>query len=275
MTWAKQIIHWREEDEVIVSVVFTWDLPRAHKLCAWNTQAGLRVLAGGPAVSLMRRYLADVADCGGEMSPLPLSRHNPDATFTTRGCIRQCPFCAVPIIEGQFRELKDWTPAPIVCDNNFLASSRKHFDTVIERLKPFKGVDFNQGLDARLLTDYHIDGLKKLNLKTIRFSWDFAAEESAVMTAIDRILVAGFPKSKISVYSLINYGESQEEAHYRFELLRVSSIRSFPMRYQPLDSLSKDSFVSKEWTAAELHKFCRYWFRQIWLSKVPYEEFRD
>lgn len=43
--------------------------------------------AGGPAVSLMPEMLADVAELGGEVDALP--RHNPMATFTTRGCVRQ------------------------------------------------------------------------------------------------------------------------------------------------------------------------------------------
>ncbi len=114
MTWSKSIVYWREEpDFVYVSVPFTWMQPAARRVCECNANAGMRVWAGGPAVDLMPHYLVDVTDsCGGQMLPLPLTRHNPDATFTTRGCIRRCPFCAVPKIEGDFRELTDWTPAP-------------------------------------------------------------------------------------------------------------------------------------------------------------------
>jgi hypothetical protein len=274
MTWAKQIIHWREEETVNVSVVFTWDLPLARRLCEWNTQAGFRVRAGGPAVDLMPQYLSGVAEVGGQMYPLPLIRHNGDATFTTRGCIRRCDFCAVPKIEGEFRELTDWIPAPIVCDNNFLASSQRHFDSVIDRLKPFRGVDFNQGLDARLLTDYHVERLKELRLTKIRFSWDFEGEETSVMAAVDMVVKAGFLKSKIQIYCLINHGEEQSEAHYRFNTLRDMGIGSWPMRYQPLDALKKNSYVSPKWTEDELARFTRYWSRQVWLSKIPYSEFR-
>ncbi|MDD5510624.1 MAG: hypothetical protein PHI12_07440 [Dehalococcoidales bacterium] len=276
MSWNKSIIHWREEDNVYVSVAFTWHLPLAHKLCQWNTQAGFRVLAGGPAVELMPHYLADVAEVGGNMYPLPLSRHNPDATFTTRGCIRRCTFCAVPKIEGDFRELNDWIPAPIVCDNNLLASSQKHFDTVIDRLKVFKGVDFNQGLDARLLNAHHIERLQELRLPILRFAWDDTSNESVIMDAIARILAAGFPKRRVHCYALFGYNDTSEDALYRADKIKEKGIRPFMMRYQPLNALKKDQFDTNcmgNWTEKEMSRFTRYWCRQNWFSKIPYKEF--
>lgn len=287
MTWAKNIIHWRDEDYLNISVVFTWHLPKARILCAWNQQAGIRVQAGGPAVDLMPDYLADVAECGGQMFPLPLSRHNPDATFTTRGCIRKCLFCAVPKIEGEFRELDDWIPAPIVCDNNLLAASRKHFNHVIDRLKPFDNVDFNQGLDVQLLKDWHLDRLRELKNVRIRFAWDWVNMESLVMDAIDRTLAAGIPKSRINVYALIGHKDTPTDALYRLQTLKAKGITPNPMRYQPLDTLVKDSHVARGWADPKnskghrikttdlrsIPRMMRYWSRQNWLSKVPYADF--
>jgi hypothetical protein len=273
MSWNKTIVHWRDEDRVYVSVAFTWHLPLAHKLCAWNTQAGLQVMAGGPAVDLMPQYLYDVTEESGGQIPDVLNRHNPDATFTTRGCIRQCSFCAVPKIEGDLKELKDWIPAPIVCDNNLTAASRKHFDTVIDRLKGFRCVDFNQGLDARLLNDHHIERLQELTLPTIRFSWDHIKDESIVMDAIDKVLKAGFAKRRVHIYVLFGFKDTPEDALYRAETIKAKGIKPFLMRYQPLDALVKDNFIGPGWTDHEMRRFQRYWCRQNWLSKIPYTEF--
>jgi len=274
MAWSKSIVYWRDDEgNVNVSVPFTWMLPVAHKLCRWNRDAGLNVLAGGPAVDLMPHYLADVADCGGQMWPLPLSRHNPDATFTTRGCIRSCPFCAVPKIEGDLRELKDWIPAPVVCDNNLLAASKAHFDNVIDRLKVFKGVDFNQGLDVRLLNDHHIERLQELRLPILRFAWDNISLESVVIGAIRRVLVAGFPKSRVRCYVMFGYDDTPADALYRATTLKDMGIRPFLQRYQPLDALKKNQYIASDWTAEEMSRFGRYWCRQNWLSKIPYPEF--
>lgn len=286
MTWAKEIIHWRDEDTVNVSVVFTWHLPLAYKFCKWNTDAGLKVIAGGPAVDLLWEWddpetkrhfnLNDVADCGGQMFPLPLSRHNGDATFTTRGCIRQCSFCAVPKIEGAFRELTDWIPAPIVCDNNLLASSPKHFDDVIDKLKVFKGVDFNQGLDIRLLNAHHIERLQELKSPKIRFAWDDVNDEKHVTDAINRMSDAGFPRGKIGVYVLIGNSDTPEDALYRLVTLRdVLKVTPFPMRFQPLYTLTYNEYIAPGWTKEELEKMMMYWARQNWFKNVPYSEFND
>lgn len=273
-SWAKQLIYWRDENRIYVSVVFTWHLPLAYKLCKSWHDAGFYVVAGGPAVELMPDFLVAVTDetCG-KMVPLPLSRHNPDATFTTRGCIRRCSFCAVPKTEGEFQELEDWVPAPIVCDNNLLASSKAHFDRVIDRLKVFKGVDFNQGLDARLLKSWHIARLQELRLPIIRFAFDNLKDETTTITAIERMLKAGCARRRMGVYILFGFKDSPEDAMYRAEVVKKLGIKPFLQRYQPLDALQKDSYQPKHWPMEELARFQQYWCRQNWLSKIPYAEF--
>ena len=277
MGWAKKIIAWQDVGRVFISVPFTWYLPQAKRMAAWYRAAGSIVYIGGPAVDLMPEYVNGTAhQVGGELYPLPLKRHNPDATFTSRGCPNQCAFCAVPRIEGDLRELNDWTPAPIVCDNNLLATSQKHFDNAIDTLKQFKQVDFNQGLDARLLNGHHIDRLKELSLPRLRFSFDHTGMEGIVMKAITTVLAAGFPKSRISCYLLFGFRDSPADALARAETLKSHGIRPFPQRYQPLDSelaLKRNAWVEDSWTDPELKRFHRYWARQKWFSRIPYAEF--
>lgn len=270
--WSKKIVEWAENGTAFISVPFTWLLPEAYQRAVWLNCQGYHVRAGGPAVSLMPDYLAGVAEVGGEVEALP--RHNPNATFTSRGCPRRCSFCAVPQIEGDLVELDDWETKSIVCDNNLLAYSQKHFDTVIDALKPVRGVDFNQGLDARLLTGYHTDRLAELDLAKVRLAWDRINAETAVMAAIDKIRKAGVPKSKITVYILIGFRDGPEDALYRLETIRSIGILPFAMRFQPLDSLQKNSYVGKNWTDRELRDFSRYWNRQRFFRNIPFAEFK-
>lgn len=272
LDWPKRIVDWTIGDTAYISVVFTWLLPAAYSLAVWYRQQGYKVQAGGSAVKLMPNYLAGVADTNGA-SVDALPRHNPAATFTSRGCIRRCDFCAVPITEGALVELATFLPLPIVCDNNILACSMRHFDRVIDALMACRGVDFNQGLDARLLRPYHIDRLKDLDIAVIRFAFDDISLESTVVSAIERIVKAGYPRRKVRCYVLVNYDDTPAGALYRCTILKSLGILPFAQRYQPRDTLVFNSYVSPNWTQALLAKFVKYWNRQIHYSKVPFDEF--
>ncbi len=272
--WSKTFIDWTEDNTAYLSVVFTWDLPKAYQRAIWWREQGYMVRVGGPACLLMPDYLAEVAEVNGAgVDALP--RHNPNATFTSRGCIRKCAFCAVPKIEGDLVELDEWEAKPIVCDNNLLACSQKHFNRVIDSLKGVEGVDFNQGLDARLLKQYHADRLAELNLACVRLAWDSAKYEEQFWRAEGLLSNVGIPKSKLRTYMLIGFDDDPDDALYRLQSLKDAGYLSSPMRYQPLDALKRDTYVAPNWTNRELRRFMHYWFRQAWLGHISFEEFKD
>lgn len=267
---ANGLVEWIENNTAYISVVFTWKLIESSQRIAWHRAMGREVLVGGPAVSLMPDMLpADTVD-----GINALVHHNPNATFTSRGCIRKCQFCAVPHIEGDLVELADWEPKPLVCDNNLLACSQHHFDHVIDRLKPISGVDFNQGLDARLLTKGHAARLAELDLKWARLAWDDIDNETCFVRALELLRRAGIPKSRIGVYVLLGFNDTPEDALYRLETIyhKFGAI-PFPMRYQPLDAIAKDAFVGPHWTDRELRRYVRYWANLRYLGSIPFGEF--
>jgi hypothetical protein len=272
MTW-QHLAHWTYWDTAFVSCVFSWDLPKARKLALYYASIGYKVRAGGPAVDLDPGALSDVAEIGGSMDALP--RHNPDATFTSRGCIRRCAFCAVPQIEGELRELADWVPRPVVCDNNLLACSRTHFDRVIDRLKPLSGVDFNQGLDARLLTKYHAEKLAGLDLRFARLAWDNVATEAQFRRAWETLRAAGIPKRTISVYVLIGFRDTPADALYRMHTVtKELDSMCVPMRYQPLGAKRRNEYIDPSWTHWELVAYKRYWGHRR-TTVIPFDEWLD
>lgn len=269
--WSKRIVEWQHDDTAYLSVVFSWQLPEAYQRAVWLKAEGYHVRAGGPAVTVQPDYLAGVAQVGGEVNALP--RHNPNATFTSRGCIRRCSFCAVPSIEGDLVELNDWEPKPVVCDNNLLACSRAHVARVIDRLKPLSGIDFNQGLDARLMTKHHADRLAELDLKFVRLAWDSIKSESEFMRSFELLREAGITKRAIRVYVLLGFGDTPEDALYRLETIRGLGIMPNPMRYQPLKTMRKDSYVAPGWVDRELKRYVRYWSNLAQLGSIPFDEF--
>jgi len=270
--WKSGFVDWVEGDTAHISAVFSWNIPEAYEKAVFYQSLGYNVRAGGPAVSLNSDYLSGVANCSGKVDAL--KHHNPNATFTSRGCIRKCKFCAVPKIEGDLVELDDWEPKPIVCDNNFLACSDAHIRKSVDRLAGLKGVDFNQGLDARLLTDYHIGQLQKLDLRYVRLAWDNVGYERHFMRAFEMLTDAGFPASKVRVYVLIGFTDTPEDAVYRLETIK--NLGAFPavMRYQPLDALHRNQYVGEHWTNAELIKVKSYYDALMYYGHIPFEDFR-
>ena len=111
-------------------------------------------------------------------------------------------------------------------------------------------------------------------MRYVRLAWDDVAGESVVMDTIGRLLDKGFPRSKVRVYVLVNYKDSPDDAMYRCEKLKSMGILPNVQRYQPLDTLSKDSYVAPGWQRSFLKIFVKYWSRQIYYSKVPFEEYR-
>lgn len=264
-------VEWIEGDTAFLSVVFSWKLQDAYQRAVWHKATGKDIVVGGPAIRVNPNSFNDLATVG--ISSDCLWRHNPQATFTSRGCVNKCAFCAVPIIEGDLVELDEWNPAPIVCDNNLLACSRKHFDAVIDRLKGVSGVDFNQGLDHRFLRKHHAERLTELDLFAVRLAWDRLDQERDIMSAIKLLLDAGLPKRKIRVYVLIGFDDTPDGALYRLEMVRGLGYTPNPMRYQPLDALQKDSYIAPGWTEFELYRMRRYFSQLRFFGGIPYDEF--
>lgn len=275
--WPKNIVYWKDAQGAHnLSVPFTWLLPEAKRYADGLANRGYTVHVGGPAVRLLPSAIKPHASAtildGGD-PPDALTRTNPQATRTTRGCPNKCRFCGVAKISPVYEELKKWDPRPTVIDDNFLASSAAHFNDAIDRLKEIPGqIDFSQGLDARLLTPVKADRLLELNLMC-RFAWDSAEMEKPVIRAIELLRKKGLAKRRLSVYVLINFKESPTEALYRMETLKALGLKAYAMRYQPLDTLQKNSCVSPGWTNAELFRFMQYWNRQRFYWSIPFKEF--
>lgn len=108
-----------------------------------------------------------------DYSIYPLLTQDTAFGFLSRGCPRDCDFCHVASKEGKMsRKVADLTQFwngqknIVLCDPNILAC--RDWRNLFQQLIDSKAmVDFNQGLDCRLLTEEKIDYLNKIKIKEI------------------------------------------------------------------------------------------------------------
>lgn len=156
--------------------------------------------------------------------------------FTTRGCIRKCPWCVVPEKEGRIRIVGDildiWdrkSKDVTLLDNNILAIP-SHFEFIYHQLKKYKiRVDFNQGLDIRLLTKKNVRMLKLLSHKEYHFAFDQMKDEEMIIKGVRLLRNAGINRSIF--YVLVGFNTVFKEDLYRAELLKSLNQNVFIQRF--------------------------------------------
>lgn len=250
-------LQWDDGDTLCISVVFTWDLPLAVKYA--KAMSHRRVRMGGPAIELAKRtmpgfFLGCSAELGGSY-PGVLQRFNPLATRTSVGCIRQCAFCSVPLVEGadtleKFGKrqvpLEDWPDLPVIFDNNILANPPEHFDRVCDRLEKHGWCDFNQGTDARLVTEHYAERIARIKKPMVRLALDSMSYVDAWDRALERLLRAGVAKCNIRTYALMGFGTSPEQSWAVCEHIEKHKIKPLPMWFHELDSLKRNIVTDRQ-----------------------------
>jgi len=211
--------------------------------------------------------------------------------YSTRGCVRNCSFCAVPTIEPCFthyidikqqvnyiRENYGEKKHLLLLDNNVLAS--KDFDRIIDDIKELgyhkgavyrtmkngrtsvsrKYVDFNQGIDARLLTKEKCIKLSEIAIRPLRIAFDSADEKTVAIYKEKTLLAAECGIEHLSNYILFNFDDTPADLYNRLEINVLlneefqrkgykTRIWSFPMKYSPIkgeNSLDR-KFIGENW----------------------------
>lgn len=274
MNWPKGPTYWRVNKTLNVSIPFTWNLYTVKR----ETGFFDKVVVGGPAVKLIPDYFNDCKNITvGEEYDGVLQLVNPLATKTTVGCVRKCGFCAVPKIEGKFKELNTYPNRPIICDNNILASSIKHFDAVIDKLLQRWGwADFNQGLDCRLLTSHHAKRIAEIKKPMIRLALDSMSDKELWERAFNILRRAGIALNKIRSYALIAFNSDPGEAWERCGWIEKHKIKALPMWFHELNA-DRANYVTKKqqklgWTDQKRKEIMRFHYFHSHDSKQGFKQ---
>ncbi len=190
--------------------------------------------------------------------------------YLTRGCIRKCPWCIVPKKEGYIKPYRYWTEVVrpnkrdiVFMDNNVLAS-----DFGIGQMEAMIGqnvrVDFNQGLDARLITPEVAEIISKLKwIRFIRMSADTDAMCDVVIKKVDLLKRYGVKPYRIFVYVLVTDIESAER---RCIALKNAGVDVFAQPYR--------DFTNNIEPTSEQRWFARWVnLKQIFNSTKSFKEY--
>ena len=195
--------------------------------------------------------------------------------FTQRGCRLHCPFCVVPEKEGRVRASQTiaeiwrgepWPKELLLLDNDFFGQAE--WRTRIQEIRDggFK-VSFNQGINARCLTDEAAEAIASIDYRDdqmkdrrIYTAWDNRADEERLFAGLRRLVKYGVKPRHIMVYILCGYwpGETHEDRDYRRKRLRDFGALPFPMPYVK---------------TAELVGFQR-WVVGAYDKRIPWRDFR-
>lgn len=221
---------------------------------------------------IMEAYDADVIHKGGTgyslttVLPEEIDRTQPDYSiypwigpkeaygFLTRGCPNKCKWCVVPKKEGVIRPYMDVTEIAIngrnqitLMDNNILAAGEYAVEQ-LEKIIHYKyKVDFNQAMDARLVTHEYARLLAKIKwFPYIRFGCDTHGQIEHCERALAYMKEEGW-HGNVFLYCIINdnFEESIERVSYWRDKL-VNGEKTYP-HVQPYLDFDNPQYQPPKW----------------------------
>ena len=226
------------------------------------------VVRGGTGYDIRSSLLGDMDRLQPDYSLYPAVDSRTSYGFLTRGCPNRCRWCVVPQKEGGIRpymDVDDITlhgarPYAVLMDNNILACDYglSQLEKIAER---GYHVDFNQGLDARLVTPDVARLLARVKwIKRIRFGCDTPAQIVECERAIQLVRQAGY-KGEFFLYCiLIDFDESYHRLSYwrkyKYVLPHAQPYRDLNNPHQRIPQWQKDM---AHWAdRKELYRSCDF-----------------
>lgn len=201
--WAKPLFG--DYDRVYKSKVFRFTPDIAY-------QFSCETIQGGTGYDIHSNLPKEIDHTQPDYSIYPFIDNKTAYGFLTRGCPNKCKWCVVPRKEGDIKPYMDVEEIAIngrtnliLMDNNILACDYG-LSQIEKIIRNAYRVDFNQALDARLVTDEIANLLARVKwIDVIRFGCDTPqqiVECEKAMAMIDRY--RGKPKQYL-LYTMI-YG---------------------------------------------------------------------
>lgn len=260
--WYNPLDHY---DKVYSAKVFSFTPDYGYYINADSVEFG------GTGYDLEKKLPRDIDLIQPDYSIYPQIDSKTAYGFITRGCPNRCKWCVVPNKEGKISPYMDVEEIAIdgrnnliLMDNNVLASD--YGITQIEKIVNRKyRVDFNQGLDARLVTPEIAHLLSKVKwIKRIRFGCDTTGQIDDCERAISLLEKNGF-KGEFFFYCILL--DDFEESFSRVNHWKKRGGRFYP-HCQPYRDVNNSNQVIPQW-----QKDLASWADKKWIFRTC--EFKD
>lgn len=181
--------------------------------------------------------------------------------FMSRGCPRGCDFCHVKAKEGQISykvaDLKEfWNGQKNIelLDPNTLAC--KEWKEILQQLIDSKAkVNFNQGLDIRMMTIEKAKMLSKIKIKSIHFAWDRYEDKDYILPKFKMFReLSNISSHNLQVYVLCNFNTTLEQ-----DLERIYTLRN--LGYAPYVTIYNKESLPKKHIIRKLQR----WVNNRWI----------
>lgn len=162
--------------------------------------------------------------------------------YLTRGCPRNCMFCHTTQKDGRrsrkVADLKEfWNGQKniILLDQNILACPDR-MELLDQLIESKARIEFNGGLDIRLMNEEVIEKVSRLRLKMIHFAFDRYQDKDIVEKNLKLFVKkTGYYKlkgrGKVMVYILCNFDTSLSQDIERIQFCRKLNVSPYPMIY--------------------------------------------
>lgn len=291
-------------DEIFITTLFTYyaeitvDTINYYK----RSYPSAKIRVGGVMASMMPEYIEEqtgITPTIGYIKELESLRPDYDLinkgtkwdeysyVFTSRGCVNECSFCAVPKVEPENWINPDWKNQidfrrikVAIQDNNLTAQPIEHFRDVMHFMKKWKlHVVIESGLDCRLFNMNHLKALMGVKFlpRGLRFAFDGMYQDGHIQRTLDMCNgLGGIGKARLMVYVLYNYDDTPLEAEYRMREIIKHNGRPYPQRYTPLDKLTKTPiYVGKYWTEELTKEFRQFYHLPKWFTMRTFPEWLE
>lgn len=243
-------------DKIYVSCIFDW-----NKEKAWSWGKYPYAIVGGTGVDLDLKLPDEIEE----------QKPKINIGFTTRGCIRNCPFCVVQRKEGKLHvvgdiyDLWDGTTKDIQLLDNNIMGDFEHFKKIWGQIKQEKLRLKENGLDIRILDDKRAEVLTTLRIK-YKFAFDNMKDEEAVRKGCDILRKHNIKEA--TFYVLVQFNTTLEEDLYRLNLIKELGFTAYVQRYKFADSDKR--YIALAMWANQRHMYKKMSFEEFLYKGQPH-----